>query len=265
MGRGAAVRPLTDAGGPLAGRRILVTRGITQAATLADALRARGAAVVEIAAVEIAPPADDAPLCAAMAAIADYDWLLLTSANAVRAVAALESTLPGRLRLASAGPATTRAACGELRGAAIAAEAGDPFGGEALARSLSAFDLTGARVLFPVSDRSPAALAEVLRGRGARVDVVVAYRTVAPEGTAERVKEALRSGVDAIAFASPSAVDALSEVAEAREVAAIAIGTTTADAARAAGFARVAVAARATADGLAEAVEDWFAKGLHRR
>ena len=265
MGRGAAARAVTTADGALAGRRILVTRGAAQAAMLTDALRARGATVIEIAAVEISPPADDAPLRAALAAVAGYDWLLLTSANAVRAVAALAPELPSSLRLASAGPATTRAACTELRGAPIAAEAGDPFGAEGLARSLSAFDVSGARMLFPVSDRSPAALAGVLRARGARVDVVVAYRTMAPEGVAEQVRDAVRSGLDAVTFASPSAVDAVSEIPEVLEVPAIAIGETTADAARAAGFAQVAVAAAATAESLAQAACDWFAKGLHRR
>jgi uroporphyrinogen-III synthase len=256
---------VTAAGGPLAGRRIVVTRGTGQAAPLVEALRGRGATVIEVPAVEFAPPADDAPLRAALSAISGYGWLLLTSANAVRAVAARVKGLPPGLRLASAGPATTRAARAAFPGAAVVAEAKGPSGAEGLARSLSAFDLAGARLLFPVSDRSPALLAGTLRARGAHVDVVVAYRTTAPPGTADRVRDALREGGDAITFASPSAVDALSEIAEALELPAIAIGETTADAARAAGFARVAVARTNTAEGLAQAVEDWFKDAVHRR
>jgi uroporphyrinogen-III synthase len=256
---------VTAEGGPLAGRRIVVTRGTGQAAALVEALRERGATVIEVPAVEFAPPADDGPLRAALAAVAGYDWLLLTSANAVRAVAALAPDLPPGLRVASAGPATTCAVRAALRGAAVAAEAADPLGAEGLARALSTLDVDGARMLFPVSDRSPAVLAETLRARGARVDVVAAYRTTAPAGTADRVREALRSGADAITFASPSAVEAVSEIAEALELPAIAIGETTADAARAAGFGRVAVARTQTAQGLAQAVSDWFGDAVHRR
>ena len=256
---------MSPEGSALAGRRIIVTRASGQAATLAGALRARGALVTEIPAVEIAPPDDDRPLRAALAAIATYDWLLLTSANAVRAVAAIAPDLPRGLRLASAGPATTRSVCSEIRGAAVAAEAGDPFGAAGVTRALSGFDVTGSRMLFPVSDRSPATLAAALRERGARVDVVVAYRTIAPEGVADRIREAMRAGADAVTFASPSSVDAVAEVTEALEVPAIVIGETTAAAARAAGFTVAAVAASSTAEALARAVVECFENGVHRR
>ena len=71
---------------PLAGRRVLVTRAVRQAGKLSDALRALGAEPVEVPVLEIAPPADLAPLDSALRSLDSYDWLILTSANTVRAV-----------------------------------------------------------------------------------------------------------------------------------------------------------------------------------
>jgi uroporphyrinogen-III synthase len=265
-----AASGFVSAGGPglpLAGRRILVTRARGQSAALLDALRGRGAEVVEVAAVASAPPEDERPLREALAAIGAYDWLLLTSANAARAVAAVAPELPARLRIASAGPGTTAAACSALRGAAIAAEAGDPFGAEGVARAMAGFDVAGARMLFPVSDRSPAALAGMLRARGASVDVVVAYRTIVPPGAGARIRDAVARGADAVTFASPSAVEAFAESGDAAtSLPAFVIGPTTAAAARAAGFTVAGVAASAAAEALAEAVAAHFAgRGSGRR
>ena len=264
MGWLAASGSVTGAvpGPPLAGRRILVTRARGQSAALLDALRGRGADVVEVAAVEIAPPEDERPLREALAAIGTYDWLLLTSANAARAVAAVAPDLPARLRIASAGPGTTAAACALLRGAAIAAEAGDPFGAEGVARAMAGFDLSGARMLFPVSDRSPAALAGMLQARGAAVDVIVAYRTLVPTGAGARIREAVAGGADAVTFASPSAVEAFAESGDAATgLPAFVIGRTTAAAARAAGFTVAGIAASAAPEALAEAVVAHFTPG----
>ena len=250
------------AGLPLSGRRILVTGGRGSAGALADVLRARGADVALVPAIEIAPPAEDDDLRKGVADLAlHYDWLLLTSANAVRAIAPHARGLHPGLRIASAGPSTSAAIASLLEGARVAVEARAPHGAEGLARAMAAFDVRGAQALFPTSDRSPATLARALRARGATVDVLVAYRTVVADGAAEAIREALRRGVDAVTFASPSAVEAFADLApEAATLAAIAIGPTTADAARAAGFIVAGTAAAATPDALADAVASHLAE-----
>jgi uroporphyrinogen-III synthase len=71
---------------------------------------------VEVPVLEIRPPADFAPLDAALHKIDTYDWLILTSANAVRAVderatqlgVALEQS--AGLKVAAVGEATAAAA-----------------------------------------------------------------------------------------------------------------------------------------------------------
>ncbi|MFI5006451.1 MAG: uroporphyrinogen-III synthase, partial [Solirubrobacterales bacterium] len=79
---------MTDprAAGPLAGRRIVVTRRLSQASALVRALRDRGAAVLEVPAIEVVPPEDVRPLDAALSRRESYDWIAFTSANAVHAV-----------------------------------------------------------------------------------------------------------------------------------------------------------------------------------
>ncbi|MEO0456879.1 MAG: uroporphyrinogen-III C-methyltransferase, partial [Cyanobacteria bacterium P01_A01_bin.114] len=67
----------------LTGKLILITRATGQSSQFTDLLTARGAAVVEMPALEICPPSDWQPMDAAIDAIATFDWLLLTSANAV--------------------------------------------------------------------------------------------------------------------------------------------------------------------------------------
>ena len=262
MGRGPVARALSrgaDPVAPLAGRRVLVTRSADQSAGVVERLRARGAEVVEVPVLRIEPPDDPLAIRDALHSIDAYGWLLLTSANAVHAVAAgIRGALPVTLRLASAGPATTEAIRALLPEAVITARATSAFGGEGLARALALVDVSGARMLFPVSDRSPAALADDLRARGAQVDVVVAYRTTVPPDAGDRLRAALGQGIDAVTFASPSAVDAFVSLGGGGRLPSVVIGPTTAAAARAAGLAVAATAEAATSEGLAAAVERYF-------
>jgi uroporphyrinogen-III synthase len=241
---------------PLAGRRVLVTRGEGQSGRLVDRLRARGADVVEVPMVRIVAPDDPRPFHDALRSLGGGDWLLLTSANAVHAVAEAAGGLAATVRLASAGPATTEAIRSLLPGRPVTAEATGAFGSDGLARALALVDVKGARMLFPVSDRSPATLADALRARGANVEVVVAYRTAVPAGVGERLRAALEAGVDVLTFASPSAVETFARFGGAGcPVPAVAIGPSTASAVRIAQLNLAATADTATDLGLAEAVE----------
>ena len=72
---------------------MLVTRAAHQAGKLSEGLRALGAEPVEVPVLEIRPPADFAPLDAALRSLGSYHWLILTSANTVRALAERAATL----------------------------------------------------------------------------------------------------------------------------------------------------------------------------
>ena len=70
----------------LAGKRVLITRVAAQSENLARELSARGATPVVFPLVSFAEPDDFAPLDRAIAEVRKFDWLILTSAQAVRAV-----------------------------------------------------------------------------------------------------------------------------------------------------------------------------------
>ena len=147
--------------------------------------------------LELAPPATREPLDAAVARIEGYDWFAFTSANAVQALsdalARADRALPPGARLASVGPSTSRSVRELLRSRAGAGAALATSGPRACCAPSTPFDLTGQRVLLPVSDRARDVLAEGLRAREAQVDVVVAYRTVTPTGWERPSSEALRA------------------------------------------------------------------------
>src|SRR5438477_9184639 len=109
----AAVLPTSS--GPLQGKRIVVSRALDQAAALSFPLRELGADVLEIPFIEIRPPASFRPLDDALRQIHDYDWLILTSVNGVKALAGriqhlgLDALNFVHLKVAAIGPATEQA------------------------------------------------------------------------------------------------------------------------------------------------------------
>ena len=257
---------------PLAGRRLLVTRGRGQASRLAELLAERGARVIEVPAIEIASPPDVGPLDEALAGLPGYDWVVFTSANAVRAVLgrlvvrglpprlAARAPAPGEaagLRIASVGRATTAALHASFPEDRVALEPRADFSAAGLLAALATHELGGSRVLVPTSTRSRDELPAGLRAQGAEVDVVAAYDAVEPAGLADAVGRALAGGFDLALFASPSAVESFARAAGARAAGlpAVVIGPTTEAAARGAGMDVREVARPSTAEGLVEAAE----------
>jgi uroporphyrinogen-III synthase len=221
-----------------------------------------GAEVVEIPAIEIAPPENLEPLDLALARLADYDWLILTSTNAARVVVGRLDKL-GRSQdlarprpaLAAVGPATAAALTEALGGRTVDLLPACDYRAEGL---VAAFRdrgrLDGQRLLLPVADRARGLLAEGLRGLGAQVDVVVAYRTVAPADLAQTLAERLGE-IDLALFASPSAVESFVAAAgpSARGLPAVVMGPVTERAARDAGLDLRGVASPSTLEGLLSA------------
>src|SRR5689334_12810379 len=164
---------------PLQGKRIVVTRPEAQAGGLAARLRELGAEPIVCPAIAIAPPADYAPLDAAIARMAEYDWLLVTSANGVRALLGRMAQL-GRdaqalrdLRVGAIGPATAQALAEHGLEASFVPSA---YVAEAILDQIG--DVAGRRILLPRADIAREALAAGLRAKGALVDEIAAYRTV---------------------------------------------------------------------------------------
>lgn len=233
---------------PLSGRRIVVTR--PEAKTLASELERLGAEVTLVPLIEIRDAEDRGALADAIASFSTYDWIVLTSVNGVAAVREGLEGLAGP-RVAAVGPVT--AAAIRERGiepAFVASRAS-----EDIAAGLG--ELAGKRVLMPQADIAEPALAEELRGQGAEVDVVVAYRTVLVEPPMWGILP-LRIA-DAVILASGSACRSLAAAGGAGEGAMlVCIGPKTAKVAREVGLKVGLVADETTSDGIIRTLVSHF-------
>jgi uroporphyrinogen III methyltransferase/synthase len=252
---------------PLFGARVLVTRPEGTEGSLVTMLRDRGADPICAPAIVIAPPLDLAPLAAAVRNLGAYDWVVLTSANGVRALfgalaaAELDARAFGTANVLAIGPATADA----LRVHGVRADlVPSEFRGEAAADALiAAGDVRGRNILLPRAEVARDALPDALRSAGARVDVVTAYRNVAPDEAArERLASLIRERrVDVVTFTAPSTVrevlallgrDGVERLAALRVAS---IGPVTTEAAEKAGVRVDVTAASYTAEGLVVALE----------
>jgi uroporphyrinogen-III synthase/uroporphyrinogen III methyltransferase/synthase len=200
---------------PLQGRRVLVTRAAHQAGRLSEGLRTLGAETVEVPVLEIQPPLDSAPMDAALQQLTQYDWLILTSANTVRALderAAAQGrglVQPDTLKVAAVGEATAAAA---RKVGLQVAFVPDSYMAEGLVQGLAG-QAAGRRILLARAAVARDVIPDALRAAGAAVDVVDAYRNVLPEAAPELLRKALSAGIDAATFTSSSSATHLAEAA----------------------------------------------------
>jgi uroporphyrinogen-III synthase len=263
---------VTEPEGPLGGVGVVVTRPARDAEEpggLGAVFRRLGAEVVHWPALRSLPPADLAPLRSALEMLHRFDWLVLTSARAVEAVAVIRPALPPGIRVAAVGEGTARAAVAVGWWVDLVPPVQT---GSALAEALrQAGHLEGRRLLFPSSEIARETTEAELRVGGAEVVRVTAYRTLPAALDREACRRDLEAGrVQVTSFTSPSSVEGLRsglgealfrEVVE-RTVVAV-IGPTTAAAVARAGAPRCIEAGRHSFEGLAERVADWVREG-HR-
>jgi uroporphyrinogen-III synthase len=240
---------------PLAGKRIVITRPPHKADAMADRLRELGAEAVLLPTITIQPPSDPARLDDALRHLDRYDWLILTSTNTVTHIGQRLAALnldPIWPAVAVIGPATGKALLTDY--GVTPAVMPEKHVAEALFAALQDHtDLSGARVLLPQGDLARPVLADLLRGAGAEVETVIAYKNVRPE-----IDPALLSDpFDAVTFTSSSTVhnfvelfdDPLAVIGAALIAC---IGPVTADTARECGLPVHIVAEPHTLDGLVE-------------
>lgn len=238
--------------GELSSVTVVLTREQGENAELAAELLARGAEVIEAPCVRTEPLADAAPLADAVRSLGIEDRLVVTSARGAEAV--LRAVAPSEVRAPVF--ALGRASALPLLRAGIACATADAPTGEALGRAIP---LPAGRILLARSDRAIGGLAEALRTRGARVEEVVAYRTLpAASEVLHRAGRSFRLGAPLVlVFASPSAVEGFAGAApadEARHGAIVAIGPTTASRVRERLAREAVVAETPTLDGLLAAI-----------
>ncbi|MBI3910497.1 MAG: uroporphyrinogen-III C-methyltransferase [Armatimonadetes bacterium] len=190
---------------PLFGRRILVTRAPEQAADLVDHIRDAGGVAVETPLIRFAPVVDANLTCLDE----PWDWVVFTSANAVRfLLAALRQTdhdvrALGAARLAAIGPATARA----LDEAGLRVDFTAPRSQAEGLLDTFPEPVTGRRILIPRARQAREVLVQGWQQQGAVVEVLPVYETLPDEAGAARARAELAAGVDAVVFTSGSTVE----------------------------------------------------------
>jgi uroporphyrinogen III methyltransferase/synthase len=254
-------------GAPLAGRSVVITRTLDQSRKLAEPLEALGAEVLAMPVLEVTDPPDPSAVDAAIAQLASYDWVVLTSTNAVdRFFARLvfvdrTGEALSHVRIAVVGKATAA----HMREKGVSP---DLVPDEARAEGLVAAFRTrgvgaGCRILLPRALVAREVLPEQLREMGATVDVVPVYQTT-PVDPDPAVLGRLRDGtVDAVTFTSGAIARAfVSAIKDAgldsggalRRVAIASIGPVTTDELAALGYVADIEAPKATMAALAQAL-----------
>ncbi len=193
-----------NAGTPLAGRTVVVTRARTQAAELADKIEALGARIVEFPTIVIRPlesPLDPGPPDS-------FDWVVFTSANAVTHAARIwnergHAHALARARVCAVGPATKRAA--EAAGMIVSVVPGEFLAGRVpAALEQHGVSLAGANILFPCGNIARPELAAALRTEGAHLTEWTVYETACPPPNEAAIEALLASSPDIVTFTSGS-------------------------------------------------------------
>ena len=185
---------------PLAGVSVAVTRARSQASGLAARLRELGAAVIEAPAIRIVPIDGPAP------EMSRYDLICLTSPNGVRLLferlsgAGLDARSLAGSRVAAIGPGTAA----ELSAHGIRADVvPERYVAEGLVEALADVPVKRALVARAVEARD--LLPDALRARGAEVDVMALYETVAEPLSDSRLQAVVEA--DYVTFTSSSTVN----------------------------------------------------------
>lgn len=247
----------------LQGKAVVVTRAPHQAGELARLLEDAGARAILYPCIDIAPPDDTDLLDDALRKLDTFDWLILTSQNTV---VALEKRLIA-LRISPDWSQINIAAVGDSTADCVR----ETFGvgvdlmpemqtAEALAEAFGAFE--GGQIFLPQSARAGDGLAERLAKMGFSVTAVTAYDNVIGQG-GDDVPALLDAGqIDAITFTSASTVERFAERLSPRDIPVnlpvVCIGSSTAEAARSAGYKTVIVPEVVGLREMVAALAGWF-------
>ncbi|MFN2498842.1 MAG: uroporphyrinogen-III synthase [Pyrinomonadaceae bacterium] len=220
---------------PLTGRTVVVTRATAQADEFAQELERYGARVIACPTIEIQELDDYRLLDEAINHLYGYDWLILTSANAVNYFCKRLTTLGhdasslDDLKVCVIGSATAESVGAlHVHVDLIPTE----FKAEGILSALERFlggseAFKGLNILLPRASVARDLLPKALEAAGARVDVVPVYRTALPPDLDRgRVAAMLSGGADCIAFTSASTVKNLARLFDTQDLDVVLAGVT---------------------------------------
>ncbi|MDJ0707553.1 MAG: uroporphyrinogen-III C-methyltransferase [Leptolyngbyaceae cyanobacterium MO_188.B28] len=197
---------------PLSGKTVLITRAAGQSSKFTQLLQAEGAEVVETPALEITPPSSWELMDGAIAKLPTFDWLILTSANAVNFF--LDRLLSqgkdiralADVQIAVVGKKTAQV----LKQRGLIPDFIPPnFIADSLVEHFPQSDrLAGSQILFPrVESGGREVLVKELMAKGAELTETPAYQSACPKAIEPAALAALQQRrVDVVIFASSKTV-----------------------------------------------------------
>jgi uroporphyrinogen III methyltransferase/synthase len=196
---------------PLFGKRIVVTRSRDQASVFTEMLINAGATPIEFPSIDVVPPSSWEELDVALGGLGTFDWIIFTSANAVRFFferlreKGMDIRSLSRNKICVVGSKTAESLeTYSLRADLVPTD----FKAEGVLEALGGVAVKGSKFLIPRAKKAREIIPETLRERGAEVTVATAYENVRPGNDVERVKKLLRDGkIAAVTFTSSSTVN----------------------------------------------------------
>lgn len=255
---------------PLSKRTVLVTRTTEGNKVERKKLEQLGARVIELSTIEIAPPSSWKKLDHAIEKLAEFDWIVFTSAKGValffercvrKGKKQFCESLKGKNKLywpkfACVGPSTRLAL--ESLGFSCALEP-DEFLTEQLGRELAKFITpTHNQVLLARAEEANRNINETLKESGAKIFEAPVYRTIAIRRKRMLSRTKLEKVTD-VTLTSPSTVSGLlgavtASVILSQSIRVHCIGPVTAKVAKEKGLRVSSVATNHTIDGLIESM-----------
>ena len=257
---------------PLFGKRVVVTRSREQASVFAESLIDRGAKPIELASIDVVPPQSWEELDAALDALSGFQWLIFTSANAVKFFfrrmreRGMDIRSLKGVQICAVGPKTAEA----LEEYSLKADlVPEEFKAEGVLAALGGTQVKGKHFLIPRARVARELIPDRLRQLGADVTVATAYENIRPDADVARVKKLFgEKKIAAVTFTSSSTVHNFVEMigrSEYKElmngVVVACIGPVTAKTAEEYGMQVHIVPTDYTIPALVEAMVDYYTKG----
>lgn len=198
----------------LQGLRVWVTRPEHQAETLCKLIEADGGKTVQLPLFSIKPPQDPVTARQVLARVAEFDWVIFTSINAVQGSVSQAPKKAGwPAQRVCIGAGTSRALESAGLGKGLTPEGGSSS--EDILAMPPLQNLRGQKVLIVKGEGGRDVLPRVLGSRGALVEQVEVYRRV-PAEIKPRELEKLVADVDAIVVTSGESLEHLANLASQR-------------------------------------------------
>ena len=252
----------------LLNKKIVITRDNAQAAELVDTLEAYGAECLVFPMIKISATDDWSRCDEALWEISSYQWIIFSSANGIRYFFARAREINSghfKNKIAVVGKKTLR----ELESFNLKADlTPETFSAAGLIEAFKEINISGNKILIPISEIARDELQNGLENLGAEVNRITVYQNECRQDqSAEYILNAIeQNSIDAVLFFSPSAFDCFTKTLGSQvcknmkktKVVIAAIGQTTSTAIESAGFKVDIIPEKGLQETMVKAVVEYF-------